>query len=95
MATYGIRVRDAAGNITLDTSYRAGRIIGMLQSGTNPGSINVPGFSQGEGFAIAVPFQGSGVFCPTVTVSGTTLSWDWNGNGIGYRSDSLIVYGVR
>lgn len=92
---YGIRIRDAAGNITLDTTHRAGRIIGSLHSGTAAGSITVPGFAQGEGFGIAVPFLGAGVFCPIVTVSGTTLSWDWDANSFGYRSNSLILYGVR
>ncbi len=96
MATlYGLIIRDGNGNVILDPTVRAGRIIGSFMSGLSPGSIHVPEFvTQGAGFGIALPLGGSNYFCPMVDVDGQTLRWYWD-NNMGFTANSLIFYGVR
>ena len=97
--SHGIEVRDAAGNIIFDSTWRLGRILGSVQSGTAAGSVNVTAnYGNGSLFAFAVdistPAQVSSG-CPAVYVSGNTVSWNWPAkDGLGFRKNSLIMWGV-
>lgn len=96
---YGLRVWNAAGLLTVDTSYRMGRILGIAYTGVVAGSIVVPGFVQGTPFGFAIPIDRPGsqqfVKGPTVTISGTTLSWTFDADYQQYKLNHLIYYGVR
>lgn len=93
---YGLRVWDAAGNLTLDTSTRLGRVLGFVEVSAN-GSLTVPEFDQGQGFA-RVNTTGNDIgpnaqygWPPSVSISGTTLSWSYPSTT---RGPAIIVYGV-
>lgn len=92
---YGIRVRDAAGNITMDTNYQAGRIIGVVEVNGN-GSMVVPGLAQGIPFWVVVPLiAGGSNRYPRVSVAGTTMSWSYSNSGNYPNGSCRIFYGVR
>lgn len=93
--TWTCRARDAAGNLLFDGSYQLGRIAGYVDVSAN-GSMDVPAFSQGVPFFIAVPIA-TNVFArsPRVTASGTTLSWTYSTDGNYSNVVTRIFYGVR
>ena len=85
---YGLRIKDASGNILLDTSTQVGRLTGSQTIGDDPysGTINVPGYL-GTGDAVwyyvpyigtlgdppsAISFGSPGIF----SVSGGVISWE-------------------
>lgn len=73
----GLQVFDASGNTVFDTNYRPGRFHGSVSTGTTSGSINVPSLSQGTAFYMVLanfdPFIS--YTPPSVSLSGTTISW--------------------
>lgn len=84
----GMRVRDRfSGLVTLEITDRLTRTIGSFNTGTAGGSINVPAFAEGAGYACILeapdPSNNLNTFYrfPRVTISGTTMSWDFPGNG--------------
>lgn len=91
----GLQVWNAAGVLTLDTSDRTGVILGYRDSLPASGSLVDVGLTRGEPFyltQLAVNWIDSkGFILPTVTISGTTLSWSGAGNDGQWR----IVWGVR
>lgn len=97
----GMRIRDPnTGVIVLEISDRLTRIIGNINSGSSPGSISVPGFAYGEGWAAVVEGVNpnaalfSRVRYPRISISGTNLSWDFPGIPQDPIVACLIVYGV-
>ncbi len=83
----GIRIWDETGTITVDLSTRIAKFIGIIQS-TTAGSSNVPEFSMGTGFIIAIPrSNGANIFSGGGggSISGTTLTW---------QANSSFYYGV-
>ena len=88
----GLQVFDASGNVIVDTSTRLGRILGVTNTNTSTGSLVNSNFSTGTPFWYAIPLLRNDVhFGPLITVSGNTLSWDYQGRTfVNHR----IVYGV-
>lgn len=99
----GVRVRDrATGNIILDITDRLTRVIGVFNSGSAAGSLNVPAFAMGAGWAAVLeaqlpPSSPSTLYSyPIISISGTTLSWSFPN----YQGQSItiipcdIIYGV-
>lgn len=78
---YGIRIRDAAGNIVLDTSdstKRIARLLGVISTGTSSGS---QAFDAGGGqlcFTVVSSFVGYSQG-PDVQLSGNTIIWTAGG----------------
>jgi len=102
MATYGLRVRDASGNVLVDISTRILRLVGTVQTGTTNGSITVPDDASGTVFFMLTgqdrSVTNSGYAeIPKVTLSGRTISWTFSGSTTpsSGRISSLIVYGVH
>lgn len=99
----GLQVFDATGTIMLDATTRTGVILGDLAStGKSNGSLSVPGFALGQGFYICNPAPGwywsseqADSRAPTITISGTTLSWTFTKNGDAFNIPFRIFYGVR
>lgn len=88
----GLQVWDANGDQIVDTTTRLGRIIGITTISTNTGSINDADFADGTPFFIATPTNvSSPSFGPKLSMSGTTLSWDFEGRTV---SSHRLVYGV-
>lgn len=59
--TYGLRIRDAAGNIRLDTGDRVGRIVHrqVLAAGTS-GTVSVPGYDNTNAIIFTSRLSGFG-----------------------------------
>lgn len=89
---YGLVVRDAAGNVILDTSTRLTRILGTFNTGTSNGSITDGNLAQGTPFWFISDGYGSGDgFTADISVSGTTISWTITGTP---KIACQFVYGV-
>lgn len=86
--TVGVRIRDRLTNaILLEITDRLTRTVGSFNTGTSPGSINVPAFSAAPGWACMLEApdptnnQTTLYRFPRITINGTTLSWDFPGQG--------------
>lgn len=91
----GIEVYDASGNAIMTMATKACRVLGSFQS-SGSGSMTVAEFSMGIPFAFVLPFgQGGLTYAspPTVSISGTTLSWTYPSSYYG-NVDAIIVYGI-
>lgn len=99
----GFRVRDKlTGNIIVDITDRLTRVIGLFNSGSSAGSISVPGFALGAGWAAVLesqlpPSSPSTLYSyPIISINGTMLSWSFPN----YQGQSItimpcdIIYGV-
>lgn len=95
--TYGLIVYDAAGNPVVNVSDRLGRILGSVNVGTTSGSVSVPAFAEGAPFYfLRADGPQQGTFPPTITISGTTLSWSAPSGYNSYwdRTPGTIFYGI-
>jgi hypothetical protein len=99
--TVGLRVRDAAtGAVLVEITDRLTRVIGVVNTGTSPGSISVPGMATGLGWGCVqeVPPPNPNIVnryrFPRITISGTTLSWDFPGTASLPAVACDVIYGV-
>lgn len=90
----GLQVWDESNNLILDLADRLTRRVGVVNTGTTAGSVNVPEFSDGTGepFWIVLPLSSTLNNLPTVTRSGNTLSWNF-ASGTSAQA-ALIYYGL-
>lgn len=94
----GLQVWDAAGNLIVDTTSYLGVILGthVITKSTGNGSISFPDLALGTPFFTLVTSTGS--FTPTISVSGTTISWTYDAIASLYEpgtSTYTILYGYR
>jgi len=92
----GLKVWDASGSLTFDTTTRCGRVLGVTTATGSSGSITNADFSQGTPWAIAVTLSStSSVPIPCYTTfSGNTLNWAYPTSISGGYYNTMIVYGV-
>ena len=94
----GLRIRDRnTGQITLEITDRLTRVLGRVNSGTSNGSINVPEFLGNSPFSIVLETAQQAFDLgrtPTVTISGATLSWTFQGTASRPAQPATIVYGL-
>lgn len=89
----GMQMWDPSGNLIIDTSMHLGRILGIASlSGPTNGSQSNSGLATGTPFWILTCLSASSVRQPVISVSGTTISWDFEGAGAGLSW--RLVYGV-
>ena len=92
----GLMGWDVGGKVRIDMTRRYCRFFGSFRVTAN-GSRNIPQLSQGTPFFITVPVGSLGVNgkMPVVTVSGTTISYQylWNQQS-GFSAATDIYYGV-
>lgn len=88
----GLRLRDGAGNLIVDTSTRTGQILGSqpIDSTNQSGSLTHGGFANGTPFFMLN--GGPADADPAVSFSGTTMSWAKNTVGPDNWGGS-ILYG--
>ena len=91
----GFQVFDASGNLIVDLNSKLSRVLGIATVNTASGNLNHAGFSQGTPFAVAGSEAGdqSGnpwAFTPEITITGTTLSWDFGSLPV---HTTHIIYG--
>jgi len=92
--TIGLYIWDEAGNLEISPETKITRVLGTVNTGTEPSAIAVPAFSGGTPFA-AVTECAQSFRAPKLTISGTTLSWAWEALGTGQRAAAQVVYGIR
>lgn len=97
MAT-GMKLWDAAGRLTMDTTTWTGQILGSFSLGANhgAGSINNAGLAQGRPWVAVFPYDGNtgstaqgNPSNTSASVTGTTLNYT---AGI---SACIIIFGIR
>ena len=81
MSVYGIRVRNAAGVITFDTTSRTLRNVNtVVISANSSGSLNLLDYGTNVSNFFMVPHDGNfDAVMPFLSVSGTTLTWETHG----------------
>ena len=88
----GLQVWDDSGNLIVDTATRLGRILGVTTISASSGTVVNSGFSGGTPFWIAIPLATGDVeHGPDISVSGTTLTYNFNGRPV---TSHRLVYGV-
>ncbi len=88
----GLEVYDASGRPIVRLTDRMGAIVGVLNTGTGSGSINLPGLSRGTPFYVVQTgwhVAGGAVTLPQISISGTTVSWSFAAGG---GAQSVTVY---
>ena len=88
----GIQIFNGGGALIVDESDRIGMFLGRVSTGTTAGSITVAEFATRTPL-IATSFAFTGGTPPTITISGTTLSWSWGGPSQQWVA-ATIIYGV-
>lgn len=89
----GLRIRDPSGNIIIDWTMRLGRILGVVTlTGPTAGSAVHAEFADGTPFWTVQCISASGAGAPTISVSGTTISWTFG--GVWDTQTYRLVYGV-
>jgi len=98
---HGLRVRDrTTGLVTVEITNRLTRTIGVINTGSSAGSISVPDFALGAGWACVLespepnPNLSFTWSYPIVSISGTTLSWSFLGLGGSTIVPCDVIYGV-
>ncbi len=88
---YGLRVKDASGNVKLDTSHRISRLryVTYVSAGAS-GSVDLADIAGLSSLEVCIAVNGTGV-SHTVTRAGTTISWSPN-NGTRFSSADTLVY---
>ena len=84
---YGIQLLNPNGTVFLDSSYRTGKILGTIVSGTSNGSFTPTGSFDGTIFAFA-PY--TGIFPPGIWVTNNVIYWAFSYSD---RSSVDIFYG--
>lgn len=92
----GLQVFDAAGNLTLDLTDRASRIVGVLPiAGNASGSVFVDP-AQGTPWAVPVPSTYPVGSCHKITINATTGQIDYAPNSSlpSMQTPANLYYGV-
>lgn len=93
----GLQVFAPDGSIVMDINDSLPRFLGSVNTGTNNGSINIPEFAGGRGFAYSTDtfntYPGDAVNRPIFQVSNLGISWSY-GSGPPTRRDTTILFGV-
>lgn len=94
MSDYGLRVWNAAGVQTLDTDTKLSRLLGSVTttSGVN-GSVTAEFSSGTPWFQILISGKVGFINAPSISISGSTLTWTYTGNA-SYMRPVTIIYGV-
>lgn len=91
----GMQVWDASGNLIVDTATYMGRILGTVSTGTSNGSVTNAGFATGQPWWFITRKTSSAyMYTPKITISGNTLSWQFESGTYANKADCLITYGV-
>lgn len=88
---YGLRIKDASGNVKLDTTHQISRLryVTYVSAGAS-GSVELADISGLSSLEFGIAVNGVGV-THTVTRSGTTISWSPN-NGTRFSSSDTLVF---
>lgn len=95
---YGLEVRDSLGNITLDTSSKTGRVIGLVSISYNSsGYFDVTQRVSGEKVFAVLTTSLIEPYNQSLYIANTSGALDENGNRVVYslqNTSGYIIYGV-
>lgn len=81
----------------MDITDNLPRFLGSVNTGTSAGSLNIPEFANGRGFAYSTDvfntYPGDAVNRPVFQVTTSGISWSW-GSGPPTLRATTILYGV-
>lgn len=94
----GFQVWDAAGNLIVDTNAALGVILGVhtFTKSAGAGSLTDANLALGTPFYTLISFTGT--FLPSISISGTTISWSYDSFVATYEPGATtytILYGYR
>lgn len=95
----GLQVWDASGNLIVDLSTRLSRLVAVIDPGLTDGSQSFASVNNSiaailSNFSQAQDGSGGAGVLPTVSVSGTTVSWTFGGADMMFRMYSrILVFG--
>lgn len=101
MSGQGLEVYSASGTLVFGLTTKTGRIIDKAATGAANGSVTAAALASGTPFYYILPlennwaalgFEDSIKQPPSVSFSGTTMTWTYPGSGS--KLDCLIYYGV-
>lgn len=84
----GIRVRNADGSLQFDSSNRLFRVLTLVDTQGVNGSVSVANVGT---IAPVVQQKDADKKAPTVSVSGTTVSWTYPAGGVNDASNVLVM----
>ena len=95
--TAGLQCFSAQGQLIVDITDNLPRFIGSVFTGTAAGSIAIPAFAGGRGFAYSTDttdtYPGDAVNRPIFQITASGISWSW-GSGPPVQRPTTILYGV-
>jgi len=93
----GLQVWDATGALVLDTSTIVARVLGSITTSDLSGSLTDAGFLTGNPFwavATSQPWYFNALLHESISVTGSTLAWDFTAGFVGPGGTFTIIYGV-
>lgn len=92
----GLQVWDANSVLRVDTGDSFTRILGVINTGVNDGSIVDGNIAGGRFWYFCKKIQTTpgGYISPAVSVSGSTISWSFNNAAASLRVSNIIMYGL-
>lgn len=98
----GLEVYNASGQRRLATGDYLPRFLGKISIGNTAGSVGDGNLATPGNVPFYMFFSGNNagfntaVNCPYITISGTTISWNWTDDGnTAYRTGGTLIYGLR
>lgn len=92
---YGLQIFDAAGNLIVDTNTRIGTFLDIVSISNADGSATNAALAMGTPFwLLHVLDTAYNSIAPSVSVSGTTISWAWRTPGDSGNPNCKLIYGV-
>ena len=91
---------ESTGELVIDISTRLAKELGVLSIGgagtAQQGTITDARFAWGKPFYFRLEGNTLGAYVPTITISGTTLTWRYptTGSTLGERPPATLLYGV-
>lgn len=89
--SYGFRAYGPDGQVQVTVDSNLTQIRGVFSTGTSNGSRTDFSLASGTPFCGVLNHSGS-LYLPTVSVSGTTISWTFSPGG--FNESALVFYGV-
>ena len=94
--TYGIQMWDNSGNEILNISDSLTKFVAAFSAGPGNGSTSFPALSGLRPWFTAYRLSNvaSQYYIPVVSISGTTVSWNYTGGNPGNDAPVFIIVGV-
>lgn len=90
----GVEIFDGAGNPIVQITDRITRMCGVVYTGISAGSVTIPTEAGTGTVWWCIIGQAASIGMPNVTVSGATLSWNFDYPGNVNNRGAYLIYGL-